>query len=487
MYLLVDDLTEEYGVNRNSVRERRFLKSAVPPWSVSQASKVTFGLTLEYDTSLTHKDAIRSAKKWASLHEIDKHNHFQWLIATDGGVQSPMSAGVGLLFKSVTHPVLAKQVSVNCGSVSSSYRAESVAMLLALDKLVIPMANVEHRTLLIVTDSQSLLNALSKGPLSQCGHTEENMKWARLIELTLQGWLIHFQFCHRDCGTVVNEMADEYATQCMKDGHFKWPSIKPLWYTNLVALITRQLKKRWLASLRTDTHRYKLCGAKPSDLSGLDLIDGTKLTRSEMVQLARARCGESEYFGRLFWSLRDCLPTCRFCNCTPEQAAVLSHSSLPKEGLDASTNTAQETAERPRANKNRRREPCPYCDADFVEFTKVKQHCKTQHSDQPKPAEQLQCDFRGEEYSNRRSTAQHRMRCKQNPNHIRLNNSGTRRKSHMPDVQPPTTLVDVGNMETLHHILHECNEARRILQEMGILDELEGKYTSWVPLQAKNY
>ncbi|CCD17595.1 unnamed protein product, partial [Trypanosoma congolense IL3000] len=192
MYSLVDGLTEEYGVNRNSVRERRFFKSAVPPWSVSQANKVTFGLTVEYDKSLTHKDAIRSAKKWASLHEIGKHNHFQWLIATDGGIQSPMSAGVGLLFKSVSHPVLIKQVSVNCGSVSSSYRAESVAMLLALDRLVMPMTDVKHKTLLIVTDSQSLLNALSKGPLSQCDYTEDVI-WTRLIELTLHGWLIHFQ------------------------------------------------------------------------------------------------------------------------------------------------------------------------------------------------------------------------------------------------------------------------------------------------------
>ncbi|RNC41322.1 L1Tc protein [Trypanosoma cruzi] len=86
---------------------------------------------------------------------------------------------------------------------------------------------------------------------------------------------------------------------------------------------------KWRSTIRQDTHRYLLCGTRPSDLSGKDLITQEVLHRQELVHLARARCGESELWGRLYWAVRDCTNQCRFCDISPEQSAYMRSNNDP--------------------------------------------------------------------------------------------------------------------------------------------------------------
>ncbi|PWU96831.1 putative Reverse transcriptase (RNA-dependent DNA polymerase)/RNase H [Trypanosoma cruzi] len=95
------------------------------------------------------------------------HSHRSWILATDGGVDVPKSAGVGILLSSLNSSEIIEKASINCGARPCSYRTESRALLLALEKLMIPRIRHRRKTLLVVTDSQSLLAALNKGPLSQ--------------------------------------------------------------------------------------------------------------------------------------------------------------------------------------------------------------------------------------------------------------------------------------------------------------------------------
>ncbi|PWV15228.1 putative RNase H [Trypanosoma cruzi] len=155
---------------------------------------------------------------------------------------------------------------------------------------MIPRIRHRRKTLLVVTDSQSLLAALNKGPLSQTDWTEDQI-WLRLLTLTRAGWSVHLQFCYGHCGVHANELADQYATQTMASGQYTEQGIAPLWHTDLLTCFTTQLTNKWRGTIRQDTHRYLLCGTRPSDLSGKDLITQEVLHRQELVHLARARCG----------------------------------------------------------------------------------------------------------------------------------------------------------------------------------------------------
>ncbi|KAF8287462.1 putative RNase H [Trypanosoma cruzi] len=193
---------------------------------------------------------------------------------------------------------------------------------------MIPRIRHRRKTLLVVTDSQSLLAALNKGPLSQTDWTEDQI-WQRLLTLTCAGWSVHLQFCYGHCGVHANELADQYATQTMESGQYTEQGIAPLWHTDLLTCFTTQLTNKWHSTIRQDTHRYLLCGTRPSDLSGKDLITQEVLHRQELVHLARARCGESELWGRLYWAVRDCTNQCRFCNISPEQSAYIRSNNDP--------------------------------------------------------------------------------------------------------------------------------------------------------------
>ncbi|RNC47442.1 L1Tc protein [Trypanosoma cruzi] len=115
----------------------------------------------------------------------------------------------------------------------------------------------------------------------------------------------------------------------MESGQHTENEISPLWHTDLLTCFTTQLTNKWRSTIRQDTHRYLLCGTRPSDLSGKDLITQEVLHRQELVHLARARCGESELWGRLYWAVRDCTNQCRFCNISPEQSAYMRSNNDP--------------------------------------------------------------------------------------------------------------------------------------------------------------
>ncbi|PWU86419.1 hypothetical protein C4B63_122g19 [Trypanosoma cruzi] len=345
------------------------------------------------------------------------------------------------------------------------------------------------KTLLVVTDSQSLLAALNKGPLSQTDWTEDQI-WQRLLTLTCAGWSVHLQFCYGHCGVHANELADQYATQTMESGQYTEKGIAPLWHTDLLTCFTTQLTNKWRSTIRQDTHRYLLCGTRPSDLSGKDLITQEVLHRQELVHLARARCGESELWGRLYWAVRDCTNQCRFCNISPEQSAYMRSNNDPTApGTDTVPPSAREEDVSPvmrRTVTRRRKEKCPHCDSTLTGFSNLVSHCRSFHPEHPPPLPELKCDFCDMVFPTRRSTAQHRNRCAHNPETNRHRNSSARRQSLLPQDQPASTSTPIGAQETLHHLLLECPGTLAVRQRLGIEQDLRlGKFSQWQLLHSR--
>ncbi|KAH9588806.1 hypothetical protein LSM04_009139 [Trypanosoma melophagium] len=177
---------EENGVTQHSTREVRFFNTSILPWSGHLASNVTFGLEVSYNRNLTEEAAIICEKHQASMAVLHLHQHRRWILSTDGGVSHPQSAGVALLFQSLTSTNPIERVIINCGGVPCSYRTEASAVLFALDKLVLTRIKEKDKTLLIVTGSRSLLASLNEGPLGQTDYTEDQI-WSRPIKLFLNG------------------------------------------------------------------------------------------------------------------------------------------------------------------------------------------------------------------------------------------------------------------------------------------------------------
>ncbi|KAF8295273.1 hypothetical protein TcYC6_0094660 [Trypanosoma cruzi] len=490
LYAFVDAYTKDYGITQSSPHEERFFRSSIPPWFAASAHRVTIGVELPIDPSITDEEELIREKRRVSEEALALHSHRSWILATDGGVDVPKSAGVGILLSSLNSLEIIGKASINCGARPCSYRTESRALLLALERLIIPRIQHRHKTLFVVADSQSLLVALNKGPLSQTDWTEDRI-WQRLLTLTRAGWSVHPQFCYGHCGVHANELADQYATQAMETGQYTEQGIAPLWHTDLLTCFATQLTNKWRSTIRQDTHRYLLCGTRPSDLSGKDLITQEFLHRQELVHLARARCGESELWGRVYWAVRDCTNQRRFCNISPEQSAYMRSNNDPTApGMDTVPPSARDEDVSPvrrRTVKRRRKEKCPYCDSTLTGFSNLTSHRRSFHPEHPPPLPELKCDFCDMVFPTRRSTAPHRSRCAHNPDATRHRNSSARRRSLLPPQdQPASTSTPIGPQETLHHLLLECPGTLAVRQRLGIERDLRhGKFSQWQLLHSR--
>ncbi|PWU83135.1 putative RNase H [Trypanosoma cruzi] len=81
--------------------------------------------------------------------------------------------------------------------------------------------------------------------------------------------------------------------------------------------------------MHQDTHHYLLRGARPSDPGGKHLITQEALDQQEQIHTAREGCGESELWGRLYWTVRDCTNQCRFRNISPKHSAFMRSNDDP--------------------------------------------------------------------------------------------------------------------------------------------------------------
>ncbi|EKF27589.1 hypothetical protein MOQ_008682, partial [Trypanosoma cruzi marinkellei] len=125
LYAFVDAYAKDYGITQSSPREERFFRSSIPRWSAVSAHQVSIGVELPIDHSITDVVELMREKRRVSEEALAPHSHRSWIIATDGGVDVPKSAGVRILIPSLNSSTIIDKASVNCNTRPCSYRTES--------------------------------------------------------------------------------------------------------------------------------------------------------------------------------------------------------------------------------------------------------------------------------------------------------------------------------------------------------------------------
>ncbi|KPI84035.1 hypothetical protein ABL78_6920 [Leptomonas seymouri] len=445
----VTGLLIENGLPPTLLIEAPLQRLPYAPWHCGEVYRVSIGFELPLDyVSIKTEDDLLVAKHTASMDALSCLSVMSYIMATDGSsnVSEHCSAAAAVLLSSPFSTTAYRTLTEDCGPIACSYRTESIAMLRGLQQFILPIADRvprEQRSLLHVTDSQSLLAALGTGPLRQRSLVESEI-WSSLVLLVNRGWRIHLQFVYAHVGVPCNEVANTAAIAAATEGLYTSPKVHPVWLIDLRSLLTRSLLAKWRLQLRRDTHRYQLCGDRCADLSSTDLLTGEPLTRQEEVELARIRCGEHPCFGRLFWAVRDCTNRCRWCNLSQEQATALGGPPV--------TETIVANA-RPRTR--RIRETCPYCSLSFASFQVLQSHVRSIHPDKPPLVDgECFCPFCGGPFPSRKSRGNHVTWCPSNPDRCQHRVSHPIRRSTIPGPAASSSTDPVqGAPETISRML----------------------------------
>ncbi|RNC40040.1 L1Tc protein, partial [Trypanosoma cruzi] len=372
--------------------------------------------------------------------------------------------------------------SINCGARPCSYRTESRALLLALEKLMIPRIRHRRKTLLVVTDSQSLLAALNKGPLSHTDWTEDQI-WQRLLTLMRAGWSVQLQFCYEHRGVHANEPADQHATQNTATGQHTEHGIAPIRHTDLLSCINTKLTNNWRSTMHQDTHHYLLGGTRPSDPGGKHIITQEALDQQERIHTAREGCGESELWGRLYWTVRDCTNQRRFRNISPEQSAFMRSNDPTAPGRKLFPRRQGRPTHRlwrdgpPHSieRRNARTVTPHWWDTRTTSVTVGAFIRNILHRFPTSTA--IAATWSS---PHKKGTAPHRNRRAHNPDADRHRSSTARRQSLLPQDQPASTSATISPQKTLHHLLLECTDALAVRQRLGIKKDLRTEsFSQW--------
>ncbi|RNC32854.1 L1Tc protein [Trypanosoma cruzi] len=354
-----------------------------------------------------------------------------------------------------------------------------------MERLSIHRIQHRRKTLLVVTDSHSLLAAVTKGPHSHADWTEDRL-WQRLLTLTRAGCSVHLQFCYEHCGVHVNEPADQHATQTTATGQHTEHGIAPIRHTDLLSCINTQLTNKWRSTMHQDTHHYLLGGARPSDPGGKHLITQEALDQQERTNTAREGCGESELWGRLYWTVRDCTNQRRFRNISPEHSAFMRSNDdptapgrklFPRRQGRPTHRLWRDGPPHSVGRRNARTVTPHWWDTRTTSVTVGAFIRNTLHRF---PTSTAIAATRSSPHT--KSTAQHRNRCAQNPDATRHRYSlcNARKRSLPLQDQPASTGTPVDTQETFRHLLPECTDALAVRQRLGIKKDLRTEsFSQW--------
>ncbi|KAJ9440600.1 Tbingi protein [Diplonema papillatum] len=119
--------------------------------------------------------------------------------------------GLGQHLTTTTDNCRTVEAGFPAGRHPHSYRAEEMALVICVNvlKRLLPLTTTPLN-ILIISDSQSLLQTLSHGPLCQTQPGPIHI-WQSLAELEARGYTITLQFVFGHCGLAGNERADGIA------------------------------------------------------------------------------------------------------------------------------------------------------------------------------------------------------------------------------------------------------------------------------------
>ena len=316
-------------------REKLPITNIILPWSVHNATKVSFDTEIAkvikenprdnppVPERVTKADTPEKRKE-ATLLALEKLGGFSIEMWTDGTVSTDqIGFGAGIIYDSRVNSPLKGKASGPSGFLSSSYKSELVALRCTLEKLIQLRMNesmLDDITLLICTDSQSSVSSLSNGPLRQDTSISIDI-WKSLLYLLdhMKVSRIHVQWVAAHCGVDRNEEVDKYAeTEFTRIGTVNQHT-EPISLNQIKATVKNKLKHRYLNNLKTSRHRYEICGNNFSDLKS-----SSNLSRSDETRLAQLRTGECHRMGK-FRERINLNKFCRWCDTNGTVLETVNH------------------------------------------------------------------------------------------------------------------------------------------------------------------
>jgi ribonuclease HI len=247
-------------------------------------------------------------KKKATDDTITALGKFDLEMWTDGSMDGKMGAGAALIFDSKGK--MKHKATAASGYLSSSFTAEVVAVRIGLRMLLdLVSLKLRGKSILIGSDSKSLITALQTGPLCQ-GDKLLSSIWWMLIQLIEEKGVckIVFQFVYSHCGVLRNELADTEADTALKSISVAKQRGAEIPLRGVKAMVKLYGRDNWLLSLNPSRHRWQVCGKAFTDLK----CSGA-LSRKEEVTAAQLRTGECMLMGRLRNRIGIGDPKCRWC------------------------------------------------------------------------------------------------------------------------------------------------------------------------------
>ena len=178
------------------------IQFCIAPW-------VTYGMeNVDINVFLTHK------KKEELLEEEQRQlvedkllRPAEWEIWTDGSMnRALLASGAGAVI--LKQGQVIQEISEPVGHIAN-YTAEVKALKLSIVGLLELMPQ-QHNKVIVLTDSQSALAALAKGPLRQTDIAMCEI-WKLLLDLAKRVKHVTFQHVFSHCGLKYNDQADELA------------------------------------------------------------------------------------------------------------------------------------------------------------------------------------------------------------------------------------------------------------------------------------
>ena len=179
---------------------------------------------------------LRKELNSASWHAIQhRHGPFTAEVWTDGGVlhgEQPecLSAAAGHLYLAHS-PTPVATFAASVGRLACSYTAKFTAMLGSVCQFASAIS--DSSIILLATDSQSLLQALAKGPLLTEEEHEDRL-WAEFLQLTKRGCTVVAQFFYSHVGFPDRNQHVDSAVSDLLEAAAVDQDAAPIWYTDIV-------------------------------------------------------------------------------------------------------------------------------------------------------------------------------------------------------------------------------------------------------------
>jgi hypothetical protein len=379
-------------------------------------------------------------RTWEDLQR--NYGPFTAEIWTDGGVvhaehEECRSAAAGQLYLG-SADVPCATYTAGAGRLACSYTAEFTALTGSLRQFapLVPAGS----TLLVGSDSQSLLQALAKGPLLTEEDHEDEL-WALFLSLVHRGCRLVIQFFYSHVSFPErNQRVDAVVSGLLEANQVDQDSA-PIWLTDVVRAVHRQLYLGWLSSL--EDARTALCGVTRAPLRKM-----AAWSRADQTLFSRSRTGALLEVGtyRLRVGLTTSV-TCRWCGLRPPQPLVPEPPASPPEPAPPDpppTPTAMEGT----------RHQCPHCEKSYAKNYLLTTHLDRAHPKDPRPRTQVYPCECGESFPSAHGRGNHRRVCAQ-------------WKAQVTAHPPPATARTLRSAESVEHLL-ECPGLSSLRQELGV-------------------